>query len=99
MSHLNIIGPAVIKLRSERGWTQEILAARLQCQRMNVSRDMLANIESGRTQITDKHIMAFQKAFGVQIVLLFPKTVQELDEIYASRKAARSLKTPGHRKR
>jgi transcriptional regulator with XRE-family HTH domain len=65
---------------------------------MNVSRDMLANIESGRTQITDKHIMAFQKAFGVQIVLLFPKTVQELDEIYASRKAARSLKISGNRK-
>jgi hypothetical protein len=43
--------------------------------------------------------MAFQKAFGLQIVRLFPKTVQELDEIFASRKAARSLKMPGHRKR
>ena len=61
---------------------------------------MLANIETGRTQITDKHIMAFQKAFGVQIVRLVPaRTVQELDEIYAGRKTARSLKTPGHRKR
>ena len=74
MRHLNIIGPAVIKLRVERGWSQEILAARLQCQSANVSRDMLASIETGRTQITDRHIMAFQKVFGVQIVRLFPKS-------------------------
>ena len=32
MRRLNIIGPVVIKLRFERGWSQEVLAARLQCQ-------------------------------------------------------------------
>ncbi len=84
MRRLNIIGPAVAKLRFERKWTQEILAARLQCQGVNVSREVLANIESGRTQITDEHIMAFQKVFGVRIILLFPKAAQELDEKYAS---------------
>ena len=36
-------------------------------------------------QITDKHIRALQKAFGVPVVRLFPKTVQELDEKFAQR--------------
>jgi len=99
MGNLNIIGPAVAKLRFEREWTQEILAARLQCQGTNVSRDMLANIESGRTQITDELLMAFQKVFGVRIIRFFPKTVQELDEMYSARENNRPLKTPLPRRR
>ena len=99
MPHLNTIGPAVAKLRFEREWTQEILAARLQCQGVNVSREVLANIESGRTQITDEHIMAFQQVFGVRIILFFPKSVQELDEKYAARENNRPLKMPSQHRR
>ena len=98
MPSLNIIGPAVIKLRFERGWSQETLAARLQCQDDDITRDVLANIESGRTQVTDKHIMAFQKVFGVQLVLLFPGSVQELDAQFARREAGRSSNAPPQRK-
>jgi len=96
---LNIIGPAVIKLRAERRWTQEVLAARLQCQGDDLSRDVLANIESGRTQVTDEHIRAFQKVFGVQVVRLFPKPVQDLDEKLAGREAGSALNTPRRRTR
>ena len=94
MGQLNIIGRIVIKLRFERGWSQETLAARLQCQRDDISRDVLANIETGRTQVTDKHIEALQKAFEVEIVRLFPKSTQERDAIYASRGARRPAKNP-----
>lgn len=99
MGHLNIIGPTVAKLRFERKWTQEILAARLQCQGVNVSREVLANIESGRTQVTDEHLIAFQTVFGVRIIRFFPKPVQELDETYAAREHNRPLKTPLQRRR
>jgi transcriptional regulator with XRE-family HTH domain len=99
MSQLNIIGPGVIKLRVERGWTQEVLAARLQCQGEDISRDMLANLESGRTQARDEHLRAFQKVFGVRIILFFPKAVQELDEKLASCESAGSLKMPRRRER
>lgn len=85
MRRLNIIGRTVARLRFERGWTQEILAARLQCEGANISRDMLANIESGRSQITDRHIEGFQKVFQVRIVTLFPNPVQELDAKLAAR--------------
>jgi transcriptional regulator with XRE-family HTH domain len=99
MPFLNIIGPMVIKLRFERRWSQEVLAARLQCQEADISRDVLANIESGRTQVTDKHIRALQKAFGVQVVRLFPKLVQELDEKFAKREDGTSRKIPRQRGR
>jgi transcriptional regulator with XRE-family HTH domain len=99
MRRLNVIGALVAKLRFERNWTQELLAARLQREGVDVSRDMLANIESGRTQITDEHIMGLQKAFGTQIIRLFPLAVQALDEKYAQREHNRPLKKPRHRQR
>ena len=99
MPFLNIIGPVVIRLRQERRWSQEVLAARLQCQEDDISRDVLANIESGRTQVTDKHIQALQKAFGVPVVQLFPKLVQERDELFAQRKDDRPMKKSRHPRR
>ena len=99
MRHLNIIGPAITKLRSERGWTQEVLAARLQCQGANVSRDMLANIESGRTQVPAEFIIVCQKVFRVRIILFFPKAVQELDEMFATREINQPKKTPPQHRR
>jgi transcriptional regulator with XRE-family HTH domain len=98
MPFLNIIGPVVIKLRYERGWSQEILAARLQCQEGDVSRDVVANIESGRQKVSDKHIRALQKAFEVPVVRLFPKTVQDLDEKFSQRVPVTPKKTPRQRR-
>ena len=99
MRHLNIIGPAVIKMRLERGWSQDVLAARLQCQGDDISRDVLANLESGRTQGTDFHLKALQKAFGVRIIAFFPKSIQDLDEKFANRAGGGSLKPPRRRRR
>jgi transcriptional regulator with XRE-family HTH domain len=98
MRHLNIVGPAVIKLRSERRWSQEILAARLQCQGDDITRDVLANIESGRSQVTDDHLRAFQKVFGVPIIQLFPQIVQELDEKFTGREKLQPMKKPQRRR-
>jgi transcriptional regulator with XRE-family HTH domain len=92
MQRRNVIGPLLAKLRHERGWNQELLAARLQREGVDVSREMLANIECGRTQVTDRHIMGLQRAFGMRIILLFPKAVQELDEKYAQHENIRPLK-------
>lgn len=85
MRHLNVIGPVLVKLRVERGWTQEVLATRLQREGVDVSRQMLANMECGRTQITDKHLIGFQKVFRTCVIQLFPLDVQALDKLYAQR--------------
>jgi transcriptional regulator with XRE-family HTH domain len=94
MPRLNITGSTLVKLRLERGWTQEITAARLQCKGVNVSRQMLANMESGRSQITDKHLIGFQKVFGLCIIRLFPLGVQALDEQFAQRENNQPIKRP-----
>jgi transcriptional regulator with XRE-family HTH domain len=79
MRRLNVIGPEVVRLRLARNWTQETLAAKLQCGGTDISRQMLANIESRRTNVTDAHIIAFHQVFNVPIVRLFPNDIQERD--------------------
>jgi transcriptional regulator with XRE-family HTH domain len=92
MRRRNVIGRNVARLRYERNWTQEILAAQLQCKGANVTRDMVAKIESGYTKISDEWLLGLHKVFRIQIVLLFPKDIQELDAKFARRAASQSLK-------
>lgn len=92
MSRRNIIGSAVIKRRFDLGWTQETLAARMQCHGYDVSREMVSNVESGRTRASDYFLMGLQIAFGEQIINFFPKAVQELDATFAERAKFRPLK-------
>ena len=80
MSRLNLIGQAIARLRSQRGWTQKTLMAKLQCQGVDITRDVLANIESGRTKVTDEHIIGCHHVFRVRLVLLFPKAVQDFEQ-------------------
>jgi len=90
MRRLNVIGQMVAKLRFERDWTQDTLVARMQCRDVQITRAVLANIESGRTKATDEHLMGFQRAFGVQIIQFFPQETQQLDETIAQRKGRNS---------
>jgi transcriptional regulator with XRE-family HTH domain len=93
MRRRNCIGRDVARLRSERNWTQKILAARLQCKGANVSRETLAKIELGHTKATDEFIIALQKVFRLPIIRLFPKAIQEQDQEFAKTDAAKSLKS------
>jgi transcriptional regulator with XRE-family HTH domain len=85
MESLNVTGSFLAKKRHELGLSQEIMAARLQREGVDVSRQMLANMECGRTQITDKHLIGFQKVFRICIIRLFSPEVQVLDEQFARR--------------
>lgn len=82
------MGRSIARLRSERNWSQEFLATRLQCEGVDVSRDMLARIELGLTKVSDEVIMGLQRVFRIPIIRLFPKAVQDLDEKFAQRVAA-----------
>ena len=94
MRRRNVIGRMVSRLRYERNWTQDTLVARLQCEGLDISRDVLANIETGRTEVTDDFIPYFQRALRVQIVRLFAKDTQDFDEKLATRAATHSPGTP-----
>lgn len=85
MESLNVLGSFLAKKRHELGLSQEFMAARLQRHGVDVSRQMLANMECGRTQITDKHLIGFQKVCRIRLIRLFPLEVQALDEQFAQR--------------
>ena len=68
----NVIGPAVAKYRYRHGWTQDDLVAKLQILGCNMSRDILANIETRRSVATDTQIEFFVEVFGIDIKDLFP---------------------------
>ena len=79
MRNANVIGPIISRLRSQRGWSQEMLAVKLQVIGCDITRDVIANIELKRCVATDAHIMGFMRVFGVRLKDLFPDEIRELD--------------------
>jgi len=67
----NLIGRKVAKLRYMKGWSQDTLVAKLQVLQCNITRDVLANIETKRSVATDKHCFFLAKALVVSIDELF----------------------------
>ena len=51
----NLVGRKIAKLRYQKGWSQDMLVAKLQVLQCNITRDILANIELRRSVATDKH--------------------------------------------
>ena len=69
----NIIGRTVARFRYQKGWTQEILAAKMQLLGCCMTRAIIANIESRRSSVTDKQIEFFTEVFRVEVGELFPR--------------------------
>jgi transcriptional regulator with XRE-family HTH domain len=62
----------VSKLRYQRGWRQDELVAKLQLLGCYMTRDILANIETRRSPVTDTQIEFFCEVFAVKVQELFP---------------------------
>ena len=74
MKDANVIGRKVAYLRNQRSWSQNDLVAELHligC--INMTREILANIETLRSPVSDKHIEFFAQVFSVPVQELFPK--------------------------
>jgi len=67
----NLIGRKIAKLRYTRGWTQDTLVAKLQVLQCDITRDILANIETRRSPASSVHCFFLAKVFGVSIDELF----------------------------
>jgi transcriptional regulator with XRE-family HTH domain len=72
MSRRNLAGPQVRRLRCQRGWSQEQLAAKLQLEGLDISRSSVAKIENGRQAIFDYEILIFCRLFRVPHNALHP---------------------------
>lgn len=69
----NIIGRNIARFRFQQGWTQTVLAAKMQLLGCYMTREIIANVETCRSAVTDKRIAFFAVVFGVSVNDLFPK--------------------------
>lgn len=70
--YANLIGPKVVFFRHQQGWTQEDLVGQLQGRGVRVTRDVIANIETGRCTVSDRTVEALAVVFDVDYNALFP---------------------------
>ena len=91
-----ITGSNVAKYRLARGWTQDVLVARMQCQKADtdINRQRLANYESGRTLIPADMLEEFQEVFALRLSAFYSREAQEREDRLVERD--RLLKLPGH---
>ena len=73
MKKLNLIGPQVGRLRYERGWSQDLLADKLQLAGWMISRGGVAKIENGLVYVPDFRLFYFASVFRVEVTVLLPK--------------------------
>lgn len=69
----NIVGPQVIAIRNQLGWSQSKLAAVCQLQGWDVSRGVIARIEGQVKWVCDTELLSLAKALKVAVPELFPK--------------------------
>jgi transcriptional regulator with XRE-family HTH domain len=73
MKRLNLIGRKIGQLRYQRGWTQDVLAAKLQLAGWMISRSKISRIESEQAHVYDLHLFIFADVFDVEVTTLLPK--------------------------
>ena len=74
MKKLNIVGRQIGRLRYQRGWTQEMLAGRLQLAGWIISRTGVSKIVNGSVYVPDFRLPCLAQLFRVAIADLYPKT-------------------------
>ena len=72
----NIVGPQVMKLRDGRSLSQNDLAIACQLAGWDVSRGVIARIESGVRWVADWELIELAKALKVSVPELYPEAAQ-----------------------
>ena len=72
---LNVVGPQVRKFRTRRGWTQAILAQKLQLQGWDVSLQSVGKLEAQLRRVPDGELMFLAKVLGISVSELFPRGI------------------------
>jgi transcriptional regulator with XRE-family HTH domain len=70
---LNVVGPQVQKLRVRKGWTQSVLAQKLQLQGWSVSTGSVGKLEAQLRRVPDCELMFLARVLGVSISDLFTR--------------------------
>ena len=70
----NMIGANLKRLRTERGWSQQTVSAKLELQGVYVCRGSVSRIEDYSRTVTDIELFALAKAFSVDPMALYEAT-------------------------
>jgi ribosome-binding protein aMBF1 (putative translation factor) len=63
----NLVGPQIRRCRNARGWSQAKLALRLQLDGLDISREVLAQMECQIHCVRDNHIFHLARALAVNV--------------------------------
>ena len=69
----NLVGPQVRKQRYNLGWSQAKLATKLQLKGLDISREVVAQIEGQIHCVKDRDLPYFAAVFQIEIPALFPE--------------------------
>ena len=69
----NVIGPAVLRLRTERGLTQKEVAELMQLHGVTANSLVILRIEKGLLFVMDFEVRALAEVFQVEIKDLYPQ--------------------------
>ena len=95
---LNLVGPQVRKFRIGKHCTQEALAAKLQVEGWDVSRESLAKLEAQFRRVPDCELLYLAKVLGVGVMELFPTNL-DLKKLDPALRLKVSTKFPRHKRR
>ena len=95
---LNVVGPQVRKFRTKKGWTQEVLAARLQVEGWDVSRESIAKLEAQFRRVPDCELLFLAKVLGVKVGDFFPGNL-DLKKLDPALRLKVSTKYPKRKRR
>jgi transcriptional regulator with XRE-family HTH domain len=70
---LNVVGPQVQRFRVRKGWTQPVLAQKLQLQGWSVSTGSVGKLEAQLRRVPDCELMFLARVLGVSVSDLFPQ--------------------------
>jgi transcriptional regulator with XRE-family HTH domain len=73
MRYKNNVGPQIRRRRYSLGWSQSVLAAKLQIAGLDISRSGVSKIEARLRYVDDKSIMFLAEVLSVPLGDLFPK--------------------------
>ena len=95
-THRNVVGPKIVLLRRERGWTQAALALHLQHAGWKISRNGVAKIEEQLGHVDDQGLCYLRQVLRVEVRELFPainlhKTIREVIEELLSKEPVADL--------
>ena len=72
LTHRNLVGPAITRLRRKRGWSQADFAIHLYLAGWNISRSGVARMEAQLFHVGDRELCYLRQVLRVDVKELFP---------------------------